>query len=757
MEALDLDEAETVESDEVSYLDVSSSLDEEEEAFDLFDVEDTQGAASGAEAAVESPAGDFLDGMDPMAWLETLAARQGANPDELTTSADLEIADVADGAVVDEPGYTPFEGSRSARILSEMGREEEQVSQPKLEPEELEEVSEAEVAQAETELEPTQTLESTWEFEAELGEVVPDLEGFLEVESGEPESAESSDWLESFPTLRKEVPEKSPVPASEEIVSEDEGEPALDEADDTVAFEPEADLFEPEMEQDQPEFGFGNDFSDEALSWLEDLATEPEEGISEYLAVEDEEFAEAASEPEMASAEALQRATSTDVLAGMTDEEIAYAQAHGELTGEQELEWLKRQAARLAEVRAGDEAEVEETSVEDVAPAEPAEALPDWLQGMRPEDSEVEGDISEALSVPDSGMESFDWADELGAVEALDSEGASGPSSELTLEGDLESLWPTESEVGGPAEDLSFAESELEAFLEQGLTTDEIDPLAEALDAEYERELTGDETEPEWYTEAVEAAAQEPVAQPEETPEAEATDEAVLSEALLVDDMPDWLLSGNESEAVSEEDLAAEPAAPDWLQETGDEAAVTADEAMPDWLAGDYDSAPGSEGVGDQEPDWLNAFDQPQNEGDMSWLSEDTEVPASEPVAEAPAVPPAKVEREIAPRAEAQPIPAGELFETYKGNLEQNPEDHVSRLALARALRTNREVVASLDQYESLIESAQLLQDVTDDLSGLVDEQTDMPRAHRLLGDVYVRRGMLRDALDAYRNALDQL
>ena len=759
--ALGQAETETTEDDEASYLDMSA-LSDDEEAFDIFDLDDTQRAVAEPEAAVESSPGDFLDGMDPMAWLETLAARQGVNPEELTTSADLQIAEVADDAFIDEPGYVPPEGSRSARILSEMAREESIVSQPVIEPEDVEAFPETGAVQAETELEQTRPPESTWEFEAELGEVVPGLEDILDEEPGELESVESSDWLESLPKLRKEVPEEPALPDLDlglaETFSDDEGEPALVDSEDTVAFETEANLFESDAAQSEAEFGFGSDFSDEALSWLEDLATEPEEGISEFLVVEDEDFdsPETAPAPEIGIAEIPQEAVSTDLLAGMTDEEIAYAQAHGELTGEQELEWLKQQAARLAEARAGEETEVEESVVEDVAPAQPVDALPDWLQGMRPEDSEIEGEISEILSMSESGMESFDWADELGDADALESEGASVPSAELTLEGDLETLWPNESEADSTTEGMPLVESELEAFLDQGLATGEVDPLAEALDAEYERGLVGDETEPEWYTQAVEIVSQEPTMPLEETPVDLTADETVLSEASLVDDMPDWLLARDEAESVVEGEQTAEPTAPDWLQETDESAPVAAGEAVPDWLAGDYDSAPGSAGVGDEEPDWLNAFDQPQDEGDMSWLSTDAQTPAPEPIAETP-VPAARVEQEIAPRAEPQPIPAGELFETYRSNLEQNSEDHVSRLALARALRTNREVVASLDQYESLIESAQLLQDVTDDLSVLVEEQTEMPRAHRLLGDVYVRRGMLRDALDAYRSALDQL
>src|SRR2546423_1292900 len=50
---------------------------------------------------------DPLGGMDPMAWLESLAARQGANPEELTTGANWNIRVLPADTVIDDPGYTP--------------------------------------------------------------------------------------------------------------------------------------------------------------------------------------------------------------------------------------------------------------------------------------------------------------------------------------------------------------------------------------------------------------------------------------------------------------------------------------------------------------------------------------------------------------------------------------------------------------------------------------------------------------------------
>src|SRR5690606_29202009 len=51
---------------------------------------------------------EMLGGADPIAWLETLARRQGADLEELTTEADLDIPELPEDTVVDEPGYTEY-------------------------------------------------------------------------------------------------------------------------------------------------------------------------------------------------------------------------------------------------------------------------------------------------------------------------------------------------------------------------------------------------------------------------------------------------------------------------------------------------------------------------------------------------------------------------------------------------------------------------------------------------------------------------
>jgi cytochrome c-type biogenesis protein CcmH/NrfG len=62
-----------------------------------------------------------------------------------------------------------------------------------------------------------------------------------------------------------------------------------------------------------------------------------------------------------------------------------------------------------------------------------------------------------------------------------------------------------------------------------------------------------------------------------------------------------------------------------------------------------------------------------------------------------------------------------------------------------------------MDHYEMLIDTMQLLPDVSEDLVGILSENPDDPRLRRLLGDSYMRRNMLQQALEAYRSALDRL
>ena len=56
----------------------------------------------------ETPDFDSMSPEEVMAWMESLAKRQGAS-EGFTTSADMEIAEIdPDSVQLDEPGYVPY-------------------------------------------------------------------------------------------------------------------------------------------------------------------------------------------------------------------------------------------------------------------------------------------------------------------------------------------------------------------------------------------------------------------------------------------------------------------------------------------------------------------------------------------------------------------------------------------------------------------------------------------------------------------------
>jgi tetratricopeptide (TPR) repeat protein len=121
----------------------------------------------------------------------------------------------------------------------------------------------------------------------------------------------------------------------------------------------------------------------------------------------------------------------------------------------------------------------------------------------------------------------------------------------------------------------------------------------------------------------------------------------------------------------------------------------------------------------------------------------------------APVVTVRRVAQPVPPPLVPATIPAG--FPEYQTRLEQNPADHATRLNLARDLNNQGDVAASLEQYETLVESTAMLEVVATDLARLIEGQPAHPRARRLLGDTYMRQGRLQEALDTYRGALNQL
>lgn len=773
--AMDSDEAQDAFEDLDDLLDL-----EPDETFAQFDADDELG-----QAAEDDDAGDFqepthdteevlarvgdaddpLGGIDPMLWLESLAARQGASLSELTTSADLDIADVSPDAVIDEPGYVPFEGSRSARVAAQMANVEgaskadDQLDQSFGFAEEADDFS-------------TQRDQDEAHFDYDdTGDVGADDEELLEAFGELTDDDESMAWLESF-DKRQGAGDEELLTEADRDVPELPGDTIVDEPG-YVEYAPLSTLPPDTAASDRRDreeelvglAAFERDAADEGLSWLADLAAEPDQDVADFLAFEDDtpdDYEDVSEAVDYAWKTPAAPNQDVDLLAGMSDEDIAAAQAQRTLTPEQELAWLKRQARALAETR---EAEQALEGDLDVPPAEPGE-IPEWLEDVR-KTAEQEMQLAADAVLDDSEIEEAelpDWLQEADETFEM-SEQAGDEFVEVTLDGDVESLWDEDAAEHAEAElDQLIPDSELAAFISGDFMPDEPDALAEALDEEYDRLQSGDDTEPEWYTAAVAKIAEEASGVMDTYGEAshDILDERMLSEAEPID-APGWLADEVDDEAEALSDLV-DADMPDWLRETTEEAAPADSRELPDWWT-EEDEAEALTDSGDV-PAWLRGFDDSQA-ADVKEAP--VELPAPDLVAaedtdelvydedDDMVIVLTDLEPEVDYAVVDAALPMDEQYADYRERLSADPTDYQSRLSLARMLRSAADIDASLNHYELLIEAPQVLADVSDDLAALEPEIRERPRAQRLLGDAFLRRGLLTEALKAYRNALHRL
>jgi len=722
-----------------------------------------------------------LLGSDPLKWLESLAARQGANPEEFITSADLDIPEVGADVVVDEPGYVDYDAG--AGTAATAGTPSRSAAQPAPATPPLEPVS--------AEVNPLAWLESLArrqganpeEFVTEANLDIPEVAADVTVNepgytpyqattaapppppppppppvSAAPLEAELT-ASETAALLGMDTAEIIPVRVSKATAPL----PPLPAAPEPVPMDPLSGVVDP-------------------LAWLESLArrqgANPEElitsadldvpipagaavdepGYVDYAPFPAEEAAEPTM-PEPVASEPLAPEPFLD-LAPSADDTLAWLEG---LAAEQgavppvieplapvsatpgTAEWLAQQAQSLAEHRARREAEpaFEEEEIEPAAPAE----LPAWLLESMP----VEGltapepaPLVEEITSPPQPEGLPDWL--------------SAPT--VTAESDLLQLLET-APAAAPGEPPLPAE---EPVFD--------DPWAVALDEEFRHRQR--QEEPEWYTAALIESEQggEPPAE-----EAAAEEAAAALAEVVPGEMPSWL---SDVTIRPEEATEAAPAEelPDWLADTIPGGAET---LLADWLREEEGGISEMETAAGETPDWLAPV---AAEAELpDWLREAAPVqpPAPKPV-EPPAPPVVPVEtapaEAIAPprpepvaRPAVQPPPAplrtpmpirpylpeGEAYAPLRSRLQANPNDHVARLDLARALDRNGDISTCLGQYQALVQAEAMLDDVTADLNTLVARHPAVPQVRRVLGDALVRQGRLQDALDVYRSALEQL
>lgn len=700
--------------------------------------------------------------VDPLKWLESLAARQGANPEEFVTSADLDVPEVSGDAVIDEPGYQDYDpyGSSDKPATPKHARPAPAAAEP------ARPVAQAAPAGGE-ELNPLAWLESLARRQgANPEEFVTQAD--LEVEEVDPDTVIDEPGYTPYdgsdrparPAAAAASAASAAAEPAEEMLSPEEAAallgletvdmmPPLPAVEEEPVEAPVAAVAASTVDDDDEEV--------DPLAWLESLARRqgarseelitggtldvPEAaadalsdapGYEDYspfgtLAerAEEDEAPEPVQAPAAAGDDTLawlegladeQGAAprAGDPLAGMTDEEIELRAAAGELTAAQMEAWLRRQAASLAEVHFEDDADL----LDELAPPVPAE-MPDWLQEAAPVD---------AAGLPLPEVEEFAPEDALEPAELP--------------------AWLQESaeEAPGPVAALAAEEPPV----------DYEDSWAQALDSEYltTQQLAPDE-EPEWYQAALQDPAREAeleaeLAAAELEPEDFAPEEEPLPEPEAAE-LPAWLRDAVPDEAV--EDI------PDWLTEEVPGSELSAAE-LDEWLD---DSELELEAA--EIPDWLSEAAEAEPAELPGWLMEaapdemlaEVEEPAPAAPAPAPAPAPEPVRAAGPKRFLAPEVPAEPAYERFRRALAENPADHAERLSLARKLVEDRRVAASLAQYEVLVMAEAELDTLETDLAQVVRQQPALPRARRVLGDVLMRKGQLKEALEAYRAALEQL
>ena len=228
--------------------------------------------------------GDF-DGDEAMAWLESLAAKQGADPAEFVAPASAETPAEPEAAA--EPTPSPATPSPSLAADDDFSwLREPTEAKPEPAPEAEEEVPDwlaAEAPEAEAPVSPEPEKEAEPVAEAAPADELPD---WLTVDE-EPEE-------EAAPPAAEPEPEKEAEPVAEAT-------PAVELPDWLAAEEPEEEAPAAEVpaptptpepvaavEEEKPEFVEAGEFDgDEAMAWLEDLAArqgaDPAELITEQL------------------------------------------------------------------------------------------------------------------------------------------------------------------------------------------------------------------------------------------------------------------------------------------------------------------------------------------------------------------------------------------------------------------------------------------------------------------------------------------
>lgn len=674
-------------------------------------------------------------------WLESLAKRQGAT-EGFTTAADQDIAEIDPTTVtIDEPGYIPY-GQES----SYPKREPAKAAPPPPAPE-----PQRPAAQV---IPPPPVRQSPPEQPPPVRQAPP-----VTQRPATPPPVRQTPIAQP-PPMRQAPPEQPPVrqqapaashqptrsvtpppPAPEPVRADESGLAWLESLaggeEDNSLFNLDLSsltLDEPVQTQEPvssiswledlartqddpfaeetPTFGGGSD----SVEWLESLARRQGGDTEEFITpaqldipMPDESEIEAPgyvafsfdSPPVTNRAPAPPLHDPSDFLSSFADDEPAQPAASEEMS----IDAIQRAISAGTVTR--EQMQVFLEYQNDVLASEPEISLPpldDDEEALAPAD--LPDWLLEQVGAPPSQPQSASSANNM---PSLDSLFPPTPASDDMPDWLKENFEERENEVdfGG----LFGEEEEPEAIAPAAsLEMDPHDTWAEAFDLEHEGGIVDVDTVPDWYERNVKDPARIAAVEQLAHRDDELVETALPEEDLPLGEaqgIPAWL-GGAEMEY---EEAPAEPAFADWLSELENPEAVE----VPDWL---------SETMLEEPP--VEVFE-PTPEPPR---------PVIQQVAAPPPIP-------VAPPVVIAPPP--------------RPAVSSGALERARDREQNGDLEGSLVEYEGLIRANIELDAVVVDLTQLVKSYRTVPSVYRVLGDGLMRQGKLQQALNTYREALNQL
>ena len=589
-------------------------------------------------------------------------------------------------------------------------------------------------------------------------EALPDT--MLVSDSVEPGDEDVPDWLREEPE-RKPEPTAGVTPSGQreaglpDWLLEDEEE-APEEEPAVPAAAPAASAAAKDEDEEQ----------EDLFDWLrQPLSVEEDEGLPDWLL--DEEDALEARTPAAAAVDDDEEDEEDFVPSWLREEPAREPQPDAAIPP-------ARAEAQPAKPGAADEADEDELSPEQ------ARAFA-WLDQQVSEQGVDAGDVvSEALTAdrppveqpavpdPDAVAEPVsdddlpDWLRGVGAKAEADE-----AETEASLDEELEELV----RVAADEDELAWLESALEAESEFADDDELAELFAEAAKAGVE------------FDEEAEPAAQLPKP-PSELPAPEGADALSLPEGEREEKKPIRLTgptvegepialgaSAAETDIGFNYDLLDDEELPDWLKDMeadllpAEATAEGEDEELPDWLKepepreAPVETEPAAEAAVQKD---VPQVPWPEAEAEAEAEEEEAaeaEVEVEEPVAEIVELVPADEEEAeeepepaVEPAAEEEPEPAA-----TPPALEEAADEH-DRLRIARERLNAKDIAAALPHYEELVASGEMLEQTVADMSyAMQTEAKGDPRIRRIWGDALRAQGKLQEALDVYRQALDEL